>query len=171
MQSKPTDYSYRVTDHFYGGEYPFSRKAEEGIPKLNRIVAFGIKHFIDLTSEPLTKYAEHLPKHCTRIHLPTPDYTIPVFARLKDIHSKIDDAERSNEIIYIHCRGGHDRTGAVVATYFVWKGMTLSDAKQKFYEVFVPPVRGRYPHRPLIETDWNALERYKDWLGSGEHYR
>jgi len=166
MQTKlPIEYSYRVAgQHFYAGEYPFSRKAHEGIPKLHRLIDFGIKCFVDLTSEPMTRYAEHLPTDCMRLPVPTGDYTIPDFPRMKEIHTKIDEAERNGEKIYVHCRGGHDRTGAVVACYFVWMGHTPTEAKHKFYEVFLPPVRGRYPHRPLIETDWNALERYQQWL-------
>ena len=165
MQSKlPFKFSYKVTETFYAGEYPFARLPQDGIVKLNSLIDFGITTIIDLTSEPLTKYAEYLPKTCTRHHLPTDDYTCPDFPTLKEIHTRIDDAARLDKKIYVHCRGGHDRTGAVVATYFVWSGHTPSAAKQKFYEVFVPPVRGRYPHRPLIETEWETLEQYRKWL-------
>jgi protein-tyrosine phosphatase len=94
----------------------------------------------------------------------TPDYTVPDFPILKEIHDKIDDAKNGNDKIYVHCKGGHDRTGAVVATYFVHIGLSPSEAKKKFREVFIPPVRGRYPHSPLIETDWKVLDRYKEWL-------
>ena len=62
--------------------------------------------------------------------------------------------------IYIHCRGGHDRTGAVVVAYFIYQGFSPAEAKERFRDAFLPSVKGRYPHRPLIETDWNVLERY-----------
>jgi protein-tyrosine phosphatase len=131
---------------------------------LQRLVDFGIKHFIDLTSEPMTRYSEFVPRQCTYTKRATGDYTVPDFAVLKEIHGRITEAERQNEKIYIHCRGGHDRTGAVVATYFIYLGLSPSDAKKKFREVFVPPVNGRYYHSPLIETDWGVLERYQKWL-------
>lgn len=157
----PIKYSYRITDAFYAGEYPFEILAKDGIPKLECLTGFGIKIFIDLTKEPLTQYTEYLPKDCTRLHFPTMDYTNPEFSTLKDIHTAIDNAEKLGKKIYVHCKGGHDRTGVVVATYFIHAGFSPSMAKQKFHEVFIPPVRGRYPHRPLIETEWNILEQYE----------
>ncbi len=159
----PFKYSYKVTDTFYAGEYPFEIQPKDGIPKLNNLIDFGIKTIIDLTSEPLTQYAGHLPDTCTRLHYPTMDYTSPDFSILKEIHTRIEKAEKLGEKIYIHCKGGHDRTGVVVATYFIHAGFSPQTAKQKFYEVFIPPVRGRYPHRPLIETEWSILERYKQY--------
>ena len=165
----PFRFSYKVTDTFYAGEYPFETLTKDGIPKLQSLIDFGITITIDLTSEPLTQYDGHLPNTCTRLHFPTRDYTCPDFSTLKEIHSEIDEAERRGEKIYVHCKGGHDRTGVVVATYFVWKGLSPSEAKQNFYKVFVPPVRGRYPHPPLIETQWKVLEKYQEWFTGREN--
>ena len=164
MPRLPFKYSYKVTDIFYAGEYPYEKRPGDGIPKLNSLLDFGIKTIIDLTDEPLTKYAGHLPGSCVRLPFPTVDYTSPDFSTLQEIHEKIDEAKKLGEKIYVHCKGGHDRTGVVVATYFVHASISPSEAKQKFYEVFVPPVRGRYPHRLLIETEWSILEQYRDWL-------
>jgi len=163
-QKLPFEYSYQVTDTFYAGEYPFERQSKNGIPKLNSLIDFGITTIIDLTSEPLTQYSRHLPDTCTRLHFPTDDYTCPDFSTLKKIHTIIDEASGRGERIYVHCKGGHDRTGVVVATWFIHAGYSPSLAKQKFHEVFVPPVRGRYPHQPLIETKWKILEQYQGWL-------
>jgi protein-tyrosine phosphatase len=162
MQTRlPIEFSYKVTDIFYAGEYPFEILPADGIVKLNRLIDFGIRYFIDLTSERLTKYSEFLPKHCTYMNLSIPDYTVPSFQDLKTVHDLIS---QSNEKVYVHCKGGHDRTGAVVATYFIHAGFSPTSAKQKFYEVFVPPVRGRYPHSPLIETRWKVLQEYEQFL-------
>ena len=163
-QKLPFKFSYKVTETFYAGEYPFSKLPKDGIPKLNSLIDFGVTTIVDLTSERLMPYVEYLPETCARLHFPTIDYTSPEFSTLKEIHTIIDEAERLGEKIYVHCKGGHDRTGVVVATYFIHAGCSPSLAKQKFYEVFVPPVRGRYPHRPLIETEWNTLELYQEWL-------
>jgi len=165
MQTKlPIEYSYKITETFYAGEYPFSKEPQVGKPKLKRLIDFGIKHFIDLTSEPMTRYSEFVPKPCTYTKRATGDYTVPDFAVLKEIHDRITEAERQNEKIYIHCRGGHDRTGAVVATYFIYQGFSPAEAKAKFRTVFVPPVKGRYYHTPLIETDWTVLDEYEQFL-------
>jgi protein-tyrosine phosphatase len=93
--------------------------------------------------------------------LSIPDYTVPSFEKLKTAH---DIISQSQEKVYVHCKGGHDRTGVVVATYFIHAGLSPTLAKQKFYEVFLPPVRGRYPHSPLIETRWKVLQEYEQFL-------
>ncbi len=164
MSRLPFKYSYKVTDTFYAGEYPYEIRPKDGIPKLNSLLDFGIKTIIDLTDEPLTQYAGHLPGTCVRFHYPTRDYTSPDFSRLNEIHEKIDESEKLGEKIYVHCKGGHDRTGVVVATYFVHLGFSPELSKQKLYGVFVPPVRGRYDHTPLIETKWDILDEYREWL-------
>ncbi len=172
-QKLPIKFCYKVTDHFYAGEYPFEIKPEDGIAKLKCLTDFGIQTFIDLTDQDgLTPYAEHLSKDCTRLHFPLEDrrhFPItedwPDFSILKEIHASIDEAIERDEKIYVHCKGGYDRTGLVVATYFIYKKLSPDETKQKFYDVFVPPLRGRYSHEPLIETGWEILWDYRHSLG------
>jgi len=73
-QKLPFKYSYKVTDTFYAGEYPFKKLTKDGIKKLQCLLDFGVTTIIDLTSEPLTPYDEHLPDSCIRLHFPTVDY-------------------------------------------------------------------------------------------------
>ncbi|MGL6196648.1 MAG: protein-tyrosine phosphatase family protein [Thermoguttaceae bacterium] len=144
-QKLPFKFSYKVTDNFYAGEYPFEPLLKDGLPKLKSLTDFGVSFIIDLTSEHLTPYDEHLPESCFRFSYLTIDYTCPDFEKLKEIHEIIEDAADMQQKIYVHCKGGHDRTGVVVATYFVHAGLSPKEAKKKFYKVFVPPVRVRYP--------------------------
>ena len=163
MQSKfPIQFFYKVTDTFYAGEYPFEKEPEEGVVKLKCLTDFGIKHFIDLTEERqrLTKYSEFLPKHCTYTNLSTADYTVPSFENLKAAH---DIISQSKEKVYVHCKGGFDRTGVAVATYFVYQGKTADEAKQLYLQV-AEKIRTRYPHTPLIETKWEVLGEYQQFL-------
>jgi protein-tyrosine phosphatase len=160
-QSKlPIKYSYQVTDAFYAGEYPFEKETEEGIVKLKRLTDFGIKHFIDLTSERLTKYSDYLPKHCTYLNLPTIDYTTPSFQDLQTAHDSISQAE---DKVFVHCKGGYDRTGVVVATYFIYTGLVADQAKKRYLQV-ADKIRTRYAHLPLIETRWEVLKDYELFL-------
>jgi ADP-ribosylglycohydrolase/protein-tyrosine phosphatase len=164
MQTElPIKYSYEVTENFFAGGYPFAKETEEGIEKLKRLTDFGIKHFIDLTSEPLTKYSEFLPEDCTYKNLPTEDDTVPHFGFLKEAHDIISQSNDEEEKVYVHCKGGYDRTGVVVATYFIYVGFTPEEAKEQFLKVS-KPVQGRYLHKPLIETNWKVLEEYQEWL-------
>jgi protein-tyrosine phosphatase len=162
----PIKYSYKVADNFFAGEYPFKENLEEGILKLKMLLDFGVKTFVDLTNEPLTPYKEHLPPECKRLHFPTEDNTCPQFQVLNMIHQEIALGQLFNENIYVHCKGGYDRTGVVIATYFIFKEMTVEEAKKNFKKLFVSPIKGRYSHRPLIETDWEVLDDYEKWLKS-----
>ena len=160
-QSKlPIKYTYKVTDIFYAGEYPFEEEQDDGLPKLQKLLDFGIVHFINLTSERLTEYREFLPKHCTYTNLSTVDYTVPSFENLKKTH---DIISQSKDKVYVHCKGGHDRTGVAVATYFIYIGLTVEEAKERYLKVS-KPVKGRYPHTPLMETQWKVLKEYQKWL-------
>ena len=165
MQSEsPLRWSYKVTDTFYAGEYPFKKDAKEGEVKLKRLTDFGIKHFIDLTEgyqkEYLTEYSKYLPSGCTYLNLPTVDYTVPDFENLKKVH---DFISLSKEKVYLHCKGGYDRTGVTVATWFIYLGKTVEEARKLYFEK-AAEIRKRYPHQPLIETDWSVLEQYQEWL-------
>ena len=169
MQSKPPiQWSYQVTDIFYAGEYPFKKNLEDGKPKLQSLIDFGIKHFIDLTEgyqkELLTEYSGYLPPGCTYLNLPTIDYTVPRFENLKKVHEFIS---QSKDKVYVHCKGGYDRTGVTVATYFVYIGLTTKQAKDLYLQV-ASEIRTRYPHKPLLETRWEVLDEYQEWLAKAK---
>jgi hypothetical protein len=164
-QDLPIEYSYKVTENFFAGGYPFVKETEEDIEKLKRITDFGIKHFVDLTSEPLPKYNDFLPRDCTYTNLPLYEPTDgglyhDLFEYLKKIHGIIS---KSGEKVYVHCKGGYDRTGVVVATYFIYTGLTVEEAKKQFLKIS-KPMKGRSIHKPIIETKWEILGRYKEWL-------
>lgn len=165
----PIKFSYKVQDGFYAGEYPFEIDFFEGRQKLNQILRFGITDFIDLTTkeEKLNDYTKTLTmKNVERLHFPTPDMQVPKFDTLHKIHQAIRNQIGSKRKVYLHCKGGYDRTGAVVATWFIYNGMTPVQAKQAYMQVFTPyPQREKYLYRPcLIETDWTPLSQYQKWL-------
>jgi protein-tyrosine phosphatase len=162
----PIEYSYKVTDNFFAGEYPFKRTEVEGLPKLQQLLDFGIKHFIDLTEPPdrLTTYREHLPDYIEYTRFPTVDMTVPNFDDLLAIH---EIASNSKEMIYVHCKGGFDRTGVTVATFFVFAGKTADQAKKMYIKTVPKKQRTRYGsfYLPLIErTNWKALKEYERFL-------
>jgi protein-tyrosine phosphatase len=162
----PIEFSYRVTENFFAGEYPFKRTVAEGLPKLQLLLDFGIKHFIDLTESPdrLTSYREHLPENIQYTRFPTVDMTVPNFHDLRTIH---EIASNSKVKVYVHCKGGFDRTGATVATYFVLEGGTAEHAKKMYIQTVPNKIRTRYGSMflPLIErTGFRALKEYGQFL-------
>ena len=103
MQSKlPIKYAYKVTDIFYIGEYPFEEEQEDGLPKLQKLLDFGIVHFINLTSERLTEYREFLPKHCTYTNLSTADYSVNFKPRKYTTRKLIDKAVNLDKVLIVH---------------------------------------------------------------------
>jgi protein-tyrosine phosphatase len=165
----PIEFSYKVTENFYAGEYPFRRTVGEGLPKLQQMLDFGIKHFIDLTEPPdrLTPYREHLPDYIEYTRFPTVDMTVPHFDDLRTIH---EIACKSEVKVYVHCKGGFDRTGATVATFFVFAGETAEQAKKMYIQTVPNKQRTRYGSMflPLIErTGFRALKEYQHFLEQG----
>jgi len=164
--SRPIEFSYKVTENFYAGEYPFRRTVGEGLPKLQQLIDFGIKHFIDLTEPPdrLTPYREHLPEDIEYTRFPTVDMTVP---NLKDLQKIHEIASKSKVKVYVHCKGGFDRTGATVATFFVFAGRTADQAKKMYIQTVPNKQRTRYGSMflPLIErTGFRALKEYQHFL-------
>ena len=162
----PIEFSYKVTENFYAGEYPFRRTADEGLPKLQQLLDFGIKHFIDLTEPPdrLTPYREHLPEDTEYTRFPTVDMTVPNLKDLRKIH---EIASKSEVKVYVHCKGGFDRTGATVATFFVFDGRTAEQARGMYIQTVPNRIRTRYGSMflPLIErTEFRALKEYQHFL-------
>jgi len=162
----PIEFSYRVTENFFAGEYPFKRTVAEGLPKLQQLLDFGIKHFIDLTEPPdrLTSYREHLPEDIEYTRFPTVDMTVPGLDDLQKIHEIVS---QSTVKVYVHCKGGFDRTGATVATYFIFEGGTAEHAKKMYIQTVPKKQRTRYGSMflPLIErTGYTALKKYEHFL-------
>ena len=138
----------------------------EGLPKLQQLLDFGIKHFIDLTEPPdrLTSYREHLPEDIEYTRFPTVDMTVPRLDDLQKIHEIVS---QSKVKVYVHCKGGFDRTGATVATYFVFEGGTAEHAKKMYIQTVPHKQRTRYGSMflPLIErTGYTALKKYEHFL-------
>ena len=159
--NSPIEFSYRVTEKFIAGEYPFERTIKEGKPKLKALLDAGVTYFIDLTSEGLKPYRDYLPKYCTYLNLPIPDLTIPSLEDLKTIHELITSFD---DVFYVHCRGGFDRTAIVVATYFIFEGKTVAAAKKLYFQKAAKQRLRYYPRLSMLESQWNVLKDYKKYL-------
>jgi protein-tyrosine phosphatase len=53
---------------------------------------------------------------------------IPTIAETTAILDAIDEALDSGETVYVHCWGGHGRTGTVIGCWLVRYGTTAGDA-------------------------------------------
>ena len=102
-------YSYFIEKKAMFGSFP-NQKLMEHLDKL------GVDYFINLTYDHEKKIKPYKTDKNT-IHFPIKDHDIPNNLLLfsKFILKLIDIIKNKDNIIYIHCKGGHGRSGIVVA--------------------------------------------------------
>ncbi|MCY3413870.1 MAG: dual specificity protein phosphatase family protein [Candidatus Heimdallarchaeota archaeon] len=78
----------------------------------------GIDIIINLTSEPTPdKYAEEF----ELIHLPIPDYTVPDSETIDRFYKLVEEAEKQNKKVLVHCFAGCGRTGTMLSLWSLRK--------------------------------------------------
>lgn len=130
MLQKPLYQSYYIgSKNVFAGEYPGDKYGEKAETKLQQMIRFGVRHFIDLTEAgELTPYAHLLPPECTHTRFPIRDVSVPqsvdevckLILRIKEL------ASRDDGYVYVHCWGGVGRTGVIVACYLAEEMEKLS---------------------------------------------
>lgn len=111
---------YLETRNIFAGEYPGDKYGEKAQNKIDQMVHFGVRHFIDLTEEgELRPYSHMLPKCCTYTRFPIRDVNVP--DSVESVACLIDHiqelSKRDDGYVYIHCWGGVGRTGTIVGCY------------------------------------------------------
>ena len=119
--TRPLYQSYYLnTRNVFAGEYPGDKYGEKAEKKINQMVHFGVRHFIDLTEEgELHPYSHLLPMGCTYTRFPIRDVDVP--DSVENVSRLIDHiqelSKRNDGYVYIHCWGGVGRTGTIVGCY------------------------------------------------------
>lgn len=132
---RPLPNSYWATPYLVACEYPWAPGTIR--PKLDALLAAGVRTFIDLTvSGELLGYSQLLPVRAHSCGLspsethtieyyrfPIPDRSLPCSpAFLARILTVLHNCEKRGRIAAIHCRGGIGRTGTVVGCWLVQSG-------------------------------------------------
>ena len=114
--SRPLHQSYYLHGYLFAGEYPGDKDENVAKQKIEHMVHFGVKHFVDLTEEgELKPYSHLLPKGTTYLRFPIPDCGVPQSVEsVNRLLDKIADLEKMDGYTYIHCWGGVGRTGTIV---------------------------------------------------------
>lgn len=114
--SRPLHQSYYLNGYLFAGEYPGDKDETVARQKINHMVHFGVKHFVDLTEEGELKPYDHLlPEGTTYLRFPIHDCGVPQsIESVNRLLDKISDFEKMDGYTYIHCWGGVGRTGTIV---------------------------------------------------------
>ena len=138
----PFDRSYVVLPgRLYGGFYPASHDANGTIAKLERLVAVGIRHVVNLTEEgegsrtaPLRDYFPELGHVGDRLGAPISfrrfairDGGIPDVVGMVAALDEVDRALAAGLPTYVHCWGGRGRTATVLGCYLARHGHANGD--------------------------------------------
>jgi len=119
------------------GEYPRTKEEDASRAKLSSLLECGITAMVDLTEEnerhggiplkPYHRWIEELAaergKEVRVRRFPIPDGGTAEKSSMQEIHRFIDTSLQQGDSVYIHCWGGHGRTGLVVGTWLVHAGL------------------------------------------------
>ncbi|MBU1026394.1 MAG: dual specificity protein phosphatase family protein [Candidatus Margulisbacteria bacterium] len=162
----PLPYNYRIIDKkIHTGGHPLNPKTdfknddEQCLAILNYLKSKGIKTIIDLenTSNIQTRYNKLLSQAgLKRIHIPMHALKVPNKYEWKVIKQAMKQA------VYIHCKWGADRTGAIIGRYLV------EENGYSPQEAYLAVLSGGSHAGPIggLKTDWQ-YRNLKDFIGSG----
>lgn len=172
-QPRPLPNSYWATPQLLACEYPGAPTPAEAIPKIDALLAAGIRDFFDLTEAgELVPYeallraraahagiaaAVHYQRFAVRdLGLPTP-------GRLAEVLAALATSEAAGRLAAVHCWGGIGRTGTVVGCHLV-QAHGLSGAEALAYiarEWQTVAKRARAPRSPETNAQIAFVRGYQ----------
>ncbi len=122
--------------NLFAGQYPGSPNKKECSEKLNELLRLGISASVCLMQQHeidfLTPYKEALIAKNPALkwlHYPIVDMSVPSKPLMVEILDKMDELIAAGEKVYVHCFGGHGRTGVVIGCWLKRHGFR----KQEVY--------------------------------------
>lgn len=161
MASSPFPQSFWVHDGLLcAGCYPGDLDPVTRDVKLCGLIACGIRRVVNLMEanersyggRPFEPYLERLHElafdrevRVECLNLPTPDARAPQPAVLAEILDQIRIGLQERTPTYLHCWGGHGRTGTVVACHLIQQGCTAQEAIDKVLALRAGLPKNHYP--------------------------
>ena len=126
-----------------GGRYPGTKDPAESARDLARLLAVGVRVVINLqesherndVGETFPNYEPALKQLAAErrvtvevMRFPIGDDDVPTPSRMREILAAIEQALRAGHRVYVHCWGGHGRTGTVAGCWLKRCGAACEDA-------------------------------------------
>ncbi|MXX79765.1 MAG: hypothetical protein F4Y69_01885 [Chloroflexi bacterium] len=157
-----------VPDRFLAGNYPGHKTESSARVKLQPILDSGVDVFVDLTETGELKPYEHLlPEGVRHIRFPIRDVSVPRSrSEMTAVLDCIDaELERKN-LLYVHCWGGHGRTGTVVGCWLRRHGRGPQEAIDELQGLWQQNVKstwgGEYSKTPQTREQSEYIRSWSD---------
>jgi hypothetical protein len=152
-----------------GGRFPGTPDQTESERMLARLLDIGVRTVVNLqdpnesgdNGKPFPDYTRSLKELAAQrgvevdIHrFPIPDMGVPTVEQMQRILDVIDHAIRSGHRAYVHCWGGHGRTGTVAGCWLVRGGLHCREA----FDV-IERARQKDPHLAKTEAPQTRGQR------------
>ncbi len=174
----PMDRSYWVIPgQLLAGAYPGALDPEEREYKLKGLLSSGIQLVINLMEanekdrsgrlfspykEKLTQFAMEK-KHTIFVeHYPIQDLGIPEKSFLARILDRIDLSLAENKPVYVHCWGGHGRTGTVIGCHLIRHGLSNRDSVLSEIEELRFQGRQMYGNSPETRAQIQMVQEWNE---------
>jgi hypothetical protein len=149
-KNPPISRSWWIADNLLAGPYPGNVDETLAIRNLKAIVESGITVFVNL-QEPddlgmngqpffdyrstVSGYAAEQGTDAVFHRIPIPDMGVTSTESYREALDRIDEAHESGRGAYVHCWGGHGRTGTVIGCWLVRHGLTPDEALERITEL------------------------------------
>lgn len=174
FQPRPIPNSYWATPQLLACEYPGAPTPAGAIPKLDALLAAGIRDFYDLTeAHELVPYEALLRERAAHAgldpnairyqRLPVRDLGLPTPERLAEVLAALAASETAGRRAAVHCWGGIGRTGTVVGCHLVQQhGLSGPEALAFIAREWQTVAkRDRAPRSPETDAQIAFVRRYQ----------
>jgi hypothetical protein len=151
VERAPTPQSFWVDEgRLLAGKFAGAPTDAKAAANIGALGGAGITLVVDLTheSDRLPPYAAHVTAPMRRVTMPIPDFGVPTLEQLAETLDLIDEEIASGGVVYVHCWGGCGRTGTVVSSWLVKRGLSAEEALERYAELSTEVCGRRCPEEP-----------------------